>query len=214
MQDGELFLLQTRTAKRTPWAALQIAVDQVDDGLIAPATGRERLARIDLSALVRRRVRESREQVMIGRAVPAGPGVASGPVALDAATAARLADDGRRPVVVLREITTDEIAAIASAAGILTATGGRTSHAAVVARELGTPCLVGCSELAIDMDARTLTIGARTLAEGDVLTLDGESGLVYAGAVPVVEERPTHMLEVVEGWEEQLHEAPARGGAS
>ncbi|HUH80400.1 MAG TPA: DUF47 family protein [Solirubrobacteraceae bacterium] len=200
VQDGELFLLQTRTAKRTPWAALQIGVDQVAEGLITPAAARERLAGIDLSELVRRRVSESRERVTIARAVAAGSGVASGPIALDADAAARMADDGRPPVVVLREMSTDEIAAISRAAGILTAAGGRTSHAAVVARELGTPCLVGCRELAIDLDSRTLTLGSRTLAEGDVVTLDGESGLVYAGAVPVVEERPTHLLAAVEGW--------------
>lgn len=214
VQDGELFLLQTRTAKRTPWAALQIAVDQVAEGLIAPATARERLAGVELSSLVRRRVREGDGRVALARAVPAGPGVASGPIALDAATAARMADDGRAPVVVLRETSTDEIAAMARAAGILTAAGGRTSHAAVVARELGKPCLVGCAELAIDLAARTVTIGARAFAEGDVLTIDGESGLVYAGAVPVVEERPTAALAQVERWRRQASgHAHAAAGA-
>ncbi len=214
VQHGELFVLQTRTAKRTAWAALQIAVDQMAEGLITPAGARERLADVDLSALVRRHVRSGGESSALAHAVPAAPGVASGPIALDAAAATRTADDGRPPVLVLRETSTDEVAAMARAAGVLTAAGGRTSHAAVVARELGKTCLVGCGELTFDLRARTLAIGSRTLAEGDVITLDGESGLVYAGAMPVVEERPTRALAQLAGREQQGRGADARAGAT
>ena len=200
VQDGELFLLQTRTAKRTPWAALRIAVDQVEEGLITPATALERLAGIDLGALSRRRVRGGEDRAALARAVPASLGVATGPLALDADAAARMAAGGRPPVLVRRGTSTDDIAALACSAGVLTATGGRTSHAAVVARELGKPCLVGCTALAVDLEARTVTIGTRVLAEGDELTLDGESGLIYAGAVEVIEERPTDAIEAVMRW--------------
>ncbi len=200
VQDGELFLLQSRTAKRTPWAALRIAVDQVAEGLIAPETALERLADIDLSALSRQRVRGASERTALARAVPASLGVATGRLALDAAAVARLADDGEPPVLVRHATSTDDVAAVARSAGVLAATGGRTSHAAVVARELGKPCLVGCDSLVIDLDARTATIGSRTLAEGDEITLDGESGLVFAGSPEVVEERPVAELAVVAAW--------------
>lgn len=200
VQDGELFLLQSRTAKRTPWAALRIAVDQVAEGLITPETALERLAGIDLSALSRRRVGGGEERGALARAIPASLGVATGPLALDADAVARLLDGGRPPVLVRRDISTDDIAAVSHSGGILTASGGRTSHAAVVARELGKPCLVGCTELVIDLEARTATIGARTFAEGDEITLDGESGLVYAGAAEVIEERPSEAVAAVMAW--------------
>jgi len=200
VQDGVLFMLQSRAAKRTPWATLQIAVDQVAEGLITPETALRRLADVDLDALRRRRVCGSEETAALAHAVPASLGVATGPIALDASAAARMAEDGQSPVIVLRETSTDDIAAMARAVGILTAAGGRTSHAAVVARELGKPCLVGCADLAIDMQARTVTVGSRVLAEGDEVTLDGESGLVYPGAARVIEERPTAALAAVEAW--------------
>ncbi|HYB22837.1 MAG TPA: DUF47 family protein, partial [Solirubrobacteraceae bacterium] len=209
VQDGELFLLQTRTAKRTPWAALQIAVDQVREGLISPEVALEHLAGVELDDLRRRRVRREDESSALARAVPASPGVASGPLALDAAAARRFAEQGRPPVIIRRETSTDDIAAMVRSAGILTAVGGRTSHAAVVARELGRPCLVGCTELAIDEHARTATIGSRMLAEGDEITLDGESGLVYAGVVAAVEERPTDALAAVRAWQTAEGAEPA-----
>ncbi len=200
VQDGELFLLQSRTAKRTPWAALRIAVDQVEEGLITRETALERLADIDLSALSRRRVRGTSERAALARAVPASPGVATGRLALDAAAAARLVDAGQPAVLVRRATSTDDVAAVARSAGVLAATGGRTSHAAVVARELGKPCLVGCDGLVIDLDARTATIGRRTLVEGDEITLDGESGFVFAGSPEVIEERPVTELAAVAAW--------------
>ena len=208
VQDGELFLLQSRTAKRTPWAALRIAVDQVNEGLISPATALERLAGVDLDALTRQRVRGGDAQSALARAVPASLGVATGPLALDAAAVARQADAGRPPVLVRRAVSTDDSAAVARSAGILTATGGRTSHAAVVARELGKPCLVGCAGLTVDLEGRTATIGRRTLAEGDVITLDGESGLVFAGEAEVVEERPTAELLAVAAWRDAARTPP------
>lgn len=200
VQDGELFLLQSRTAKRTPWAALQIAVDQVAEGLISADTALTRLAGLDLRSLCRRRVSDAGEQVALARATPASVGVATGPIALDAPAATRMSSEGRAPVIVLRETSTDDIAAMVSSAGILTAAGGRTSHAAVVARELGKPCLVGCAELRIDMDERAITVGAQTLAEGEEVTLDCESGLIYQGAAEVIEERPTAAVAQVERW--------------
>ena len=203
VQDGELFLLQTRTAKRTPWAALQIATDQVHEGLISSQQALRRLEDIDPDAIRRVHVNGSDTEVL-AHAIPASVGVATGPVALDGDAAQRLARSGSRPVLVRPEATTEDVAAIAIAAGVLTASGGRTSHAAVVARELAKPCLVGCDELELDLAARTARIGSRLVAEGDVICLDAESGLVFAGTPRVVEERPTDALEEVAVWRRAL----------
>jgi pyruvate,orthophosphate dikinase len=200
VQDGELFLLQTRAAKRTPWAALRIAVDQVGEGLIDRAAARERIAPLDLDGIRRVRVLSEDEDQALCRALPASMGVASGPVALDVEAATRLAHEGHPPVLVRPDTTTEDIAGIALAAGVLTGTGGRTSHAAVVARDYAKPCLVGCAELEVDLDARRARIGRRSFAEGDEICLDAESGLVFASCPRLEEERPSAELATAASW--------------
>ena len=200
VQDGELFLLQTRTAKRTPWAALKIAVDQVGEGLINQAAGLERIAPLDLDGLRRVRVVSEDWDQALCRALPASMGVASGPIALDVEAATRLAHEGRAPVLVRPDTTTEDIAGMALAAGVLTGVGGRTSHAAVVARDLAKPCLVGCPELEVDLDARRARIGRHTFAEGDEICLDAESGLVFAGCPRLEEDRPFAELATAAAW--------------
>jgi pyruvate,orthophosphate dikinase len=126
-------------------------------------------------------------------------GVAVGSIALDAERAQSLA--ASRPVILVRpDLTTDDVAGLAVSAGILTAHGGRTSHAAVVARQLGKVCLAGCPSLHIDEIRRRCSFGSRSFSEGHEITLDGESGLVYAGAVPAVSERPEAALAEVRRW--------------
>jgi pyruvate,orthophosphate dikinase len=138
---------------------------------------------------------------VICHAIPASVGVATGPLALDRESADRIARGGTPPVLVRPDTLTEEVAAIAVAAGLLTGHGSRTSHAAVVARELGKPCLVGCHELDLDLTARTARIGGRMFAEGDLLCLDAEAGLVYGGAPRVIEERPIRELAQLEAWQ-------------
>jgi pyruvate,orthophosphate dikinase len=200
VQDGELFLLQARTAKRTPWAALRIAVDQVAEGLLSTAEARERLAGLDLNGIRRAHVRSDGEAEPLCQAQPVSMGVASGPIALDVEAAKRIAEHGRAPLLIRRDTSTEDLAGMIIAAGLLTGSGGRTSHAAVVARELGKPCVVGASEVDIDLTRRRVRIGERDFAEGDELSIDGASGRVFAGAVAVDEERPTDELAVVAGW--------------
>lgn len=200
VQDGELFLLQTRSAKRTPWAALQIAVDLVDQGLIDPATALARLADIDLHALERIRLASDHTQDALASCTPASIGVAVGPIALDRESAQAAAAAGRPAILVRDEIATEDVGGMAAAAGVLTAYGGRTSHAAVVARELGKVCLVGCATLSIDMKRRLCRIGHRELQEGDELSLDGDGGRVFAGRLAVERERPRQALERVARW--------------
>jgi pyruvate, orthophosphate dikinase len=133
--------------------------------------------------------------------VGAGLGVASGAVVFDADRARAWAT--REPVILVRsDISTDDVVGIAAAAGVLTSVGGRTSHAAVVARHLGKPCVVGCSDLHLDPERRRASLGTRTLAEGDIVTLDGESGGIYEGLVRVHIERPEDALADVARWQQ------------
>jgi phosphohistidine swiveling domain-containing protein len=180
VQDGRLYLLQTRAAQRTPWAALRTAVDMVEERLIAPEEALRRLADIDLAAIARSRFSEPLPQPL-ARATVAGHGVASGAVALDAAAAERLAAKGRSVLLVRPDAVTSDIAGLAQASGILTAAGSRTSHAAVVARQLGKVCIVGCAQLAVDVARRICRIGSHEIAEADVISLDGNTGAVYRG---------------------------------
>lgn len=200
VEEGKLFFLQTRTGKRTPWAGLHIAIDMVDQGLIDERLALRILARYDLEELERARLVTRPEDRPLTIANPASIGVAVGRIALDPERARAMAAE-KGGVILVRETTSpDDIAGIAVADGILTGAGGRTSHAAVVARQLGKVCLVGCAGLQIDATYRTCRIGARTCAEGETITLDGESGAVYAGRLDVERERPEEALRRVSGW--------------
>jgi pyruvate,orthophosphate dikinase len=145
----------------------------------------------------------------LAHATVAGIGVAAGRIAFDTTAAKRFADNGDPAILVRRETTTGDIAGMVNATGILTALGGRTSHAAVVARQLGKVCLVGCADLSIDLEGRTCRLGQSSFAEGDWLTLDGNSGAVLGGRQEVIMERPEHALAIIKGWSE-----PASAGAS
>jgi pyruvate,orthophosphate dikinase len=203
VQDGRLYLLQTRTAKRTPWAALRIAVEQVREGIVAPDKALARLEGIDLGAIERRRVADEGE-VALAQAVPASIGLAVGAIALDTKACERLAAKGRPAILVRADTSTEDIAGIATAVGVLTARGGRTSHAAVVARHMGKVCLVGCSALCIDAKARTISFGGTTLREGETICLDAENGRVLDGEPEVVVERPEGLLSEVARWRAEI----------
>jgi pyruvate,orthophosphate dikinase len=191
---GQLYLLQTRPGKRTAWAALHIALDLADEGVIDTDEALARIEPLQPDTITRTIVEPGTNARVLARATSAGLGTASGRIALDTAAAQRTAADG--PVILVRDETvTDDIAGMAAAAGILTARGGRTSHAAVIARQLERVCLVGCVVLRIDPEARTATFGDVVLREGDVVSLDGDTGTVFAGAVAVRTERPVAALE-------------------
>ena len=200
LQSGMLYLLQSRSAKRTPWATLRIAVDQVDEGLISPSEALSRLAQVNLGSVVRTRLADP-TIAPLAHALVAGIGVASGAIALDSETAIRMAHAERPVILVRRETDAADISGMMSATGILTAAGSRTSHAAVVARQLGKVCLVGCPNLEIDLRQRFCRIGGKTMREGEFLSLDGNHGGVYAGKLEVVTERPERELARIEGWQ-------------
>jgi pyruvate,orthophosphate dikinase len=200
VERDRLFLLQTRAAKRTTLAALRIAVEMVEAGLIDRSTALDRLSGLDLNGLELRRLAPPNGDEPLGRGIPASPGVAVGPIALDSAAAQALAEAGTPPILVRPDTATSDLAGMSVAAGTLTATGSRTSHAAVVARQLDRVCIVACHDLAVDVGRRRCRLGGRPLQEGDVLSLDGSRGWVYAGDVPIVRERPTRHLELVKTW--------------
>jgi pyruvate,orthophosphate dikinase len=204
VQEGRLFLLQSRDAKRTPWAALRIACDLVKEGLIDEATALERLGQYHLDSIQSVRLVPNDDCPPLCTGTPASPGVAAGEIALDSESAVMMASAGRVPVLVREDISPADIAGLAAAAGVLTGRGGRTSHAAVVARQLNKTCIVGCRELAIPAGSRGCRLGDRWFTEGDWLSLDGHSGTVYRGKLDVVVERPTQHLREVERWKARL----------
>jgi pyruvate,orthophosphate dikinase len=200
VEDGTLFLLQTRRAKRTPWAAVHMAVDLLREGIVDVEGARALLGGIDVERVQRIRLLGGPSDEVLATATPAGIGVAVGRAALDPQTARSMAANGEPVVLVRPEISTSDLPGLTVVAGILTASGGRTSHAAVVARELGKACLVDCGTLRIDEPGRRCLFGTRAVAEGDFLSLDGESGIVYAGRIPIVREQPDAAIAEIRRW--------------
>lgn len=198
VQSGTLYLLQTRRAKRTDWAALTIAVDMVAEGLLQSAEALKQIGAIDLDAVVRTRFADPLPSPL-ATAMAASVGVASGAVALDSDAVKRLSVAGPA-ILVRRDTATTDIEGMALAAGILTASGGRTSHAAVVARQLGKVCLVACPDLQIDLGRHQCRIGGTLFNEGDFISLDGNSGAVYSGRLAPLTERPDKALASIAGW--------------
>ena len=187
VERGKLWMLQTRSGKRTAKAALKMAVEMVDEGLIDEATAIVRVDPMALDQLLHPTLDPKAPRDILGKGLPASPGAASGAIVLDADTAEKRAEMGEAVVLVRVETSPEDIHGMHAARGILTARGGMTSHAAVVARGMGRPCVSGASGLSIDMKSRTLRMGNRALKEGDVITLDGATGDIMAGEVPTIE---------------------------
>ncbi len=201
VQDGRLYLLQTRNGKRTPQAAARIALDFFEQGLIAAELARERTRGLDAQALALRIVaaaEDGQALTPMAHAASAASGVVCGEIALDEARVRERKAVGASVVLVRRDAETRDIAALNLADGLLTRHGARTSHAAVVARQLGKVCLVGCESLSIDERARTVTIGNVVLHEGDIITLDGNEGVLYNGAARVEEHVPHELIARLE----------------
>ncbi|WP_043606173.1 pyruvate, phosphate dikinase [Novosphingobium sp. Rr 2-17] len=187
VQQGKLWMLQTRSGKRTAKAALKMAVDMVDEGLIDEATAIRRIDPMALDQLLHPTLDPKAVRDILGKGLPASPGAASGAIVLDADTAEKRAEMGESVILVRVETSPEDIHGMHAAKGILTARGGMTSHAAVVARGMGRPCVSGASALSIDMKTRTLRIANRALKEGDIITLDGATGDIMFGQVSTIE---------------------------
>jgi pyruvate, orthophosphate dikinase len=203
IENGRLFFLQTRAAKRTPRAALRVLVDFVREGVLDAETALKRVGEIDLDRAAITRF--AAKTPAVARATSASPGVATGRVAFTSARAEALAAKNEAVILVRPDTSTEDVAGFAAAAGILTAVGGRTAHAAVVARQLGKVCLVGCRALKLDESGHGGAIGDHMLAEGDWISLDGETGEVMLGRLDIIAEAPKEELAAIEEWR---HAAP------
>jgi pyruvate, orthophosphate dikinase len=213
VEDNALYLLQTRSAKRTAAAAVKAAVDMVDEGLI---TRNEAVVRIDpaqLDQLLHPMLDPTAEWEIAAKGLNASPGAASGKIVLDADTAEQRGKAGENVILVRWETTPDDIHGLVQAKGVLTAHGGMTSHAAVVARGMGKPCVAGCEALSIDARANTISLGERTLREGDVLTIDGTTGAVIVGEVPLVPPQVNDDLETILAWGDAHRRLEVRANA-
>ena len=187
VERGTLWMLQTRNGKRTAKAALKMAVDMVDEGLIDEETAIRRVDPMALDQLLHPTLDPDAERNVLTSGLPASPGAAAGKIVLDADTAEQWSNRGEKVILVRVETSPEDIHGMHAAQGILTARGGMTSHAAVVARGMGRPCVSGANGVSIDRAARTLRIGTQELKEGDEITLDGGNGQVMLGIVPTVE---------------------------
>ncbi len=213
IEKSKLYMLQTRTGKRTSPAAVRIAVDLVREGLI---TKDEALIKVDpdqLEQLLHRRIDPEARLEAIASGLPASPGAASGQVVFDADRAQDLAKAGKMVMLVRPETTPDDIHGIIAAQGILTSRGGMTSHAAVVARGMGKPCVCGCEELQIDFNKKTFSIRGVEYAEGIVISIDGSTGRVFRGEVPLID--PDFSPEYYEllGWADKVRRLQVRANA-
>ncbi len=198
IQDNTLYMLQTRNGKRTGLAAVNIAVDMVEEGILTP---KEAVMKVEPQALdqLLHPIFDPKEQAkaaVAARGLPASPGAATGAIVFTADDAVAWAGKGKRVVLVRMETVPDDIHGMSVAQGVLTATGGMTSHAAVVGRQMGKPSVVGCGALDIDSKAKTLRVGGRTLREGDAISIDGSTGEVILAAMAP---SPSEVLQVVAG---------------
>ena len=213
IEEGTLYLLQTRSAKRTAAAALRAAADMAAEGLISRE---DAIARIDpgsLDQLLHPMLDPDAQFEVAARGLNASPGAACGAVVLDADSAEERGKAGESVILVGWETTPDDIHGMIQARGVLTAHGGMTSHAAVVARGMGKPCVAGCEDLEIDLDARTIRLGGRELREGDTITIDGGTGRVIVGEVPLVPPQINEDFETILGWADAVRRLQVRANA-
>ncbi|MEU0581021.1 pyruvate, phosphate dikinase [Streptomyces griseoincarnatus] len=197
IERGRLWMLQTRVGKRTAGAAFRIATQLVDQGLIDEAEALTRVNGAQLAQLMFPRFDESARVEQVGRGIAASPGAAVGKAVFDSYTAVKWSRSGEKVILIRRETNPDDLDGMIAAEGILTSRGGKTSHAAVVARGMGKTCVCGAEELEVDTKRRRMTVpGGHVVEEGDLISIDGSSGKVYLGEVPVV---PSPVVEYFEG---------------
>ncbi|MFI7384865.1 pyruvate, phosphate dikinase [Streptomyces sp. NPDC049813] len=196
IERGQLWMLQTRVGKRTAGAAFRIATQLVDQGLIDEAEALQRVTGAQLAQLMFPKFDEDAKVEQLGRGIAASPGAAVGKAVFDSYTAIKWSRSGEKVILIRRETNPDDLDGMIAAEGILTSRGGKTSHAAVVARGMGKTCVCGAEDLEVDTKRRRLTAGSVVVEEGDVVSIDGSTGKVYLGEVPVV---PSPVVEYFEG---------------
>ena len=213
VENGKLYMLQTRNGKRTAAAALKIASDLVDEGIIDEMEALRRIEPSQLDQLLHPAIDPKNTASPITKGLPASPGAAVGELVFDADTAAERGEKGDKVVLVRYETTPDDIHGVLQAQGILTAHGGMTSHAAVVARGFGKPCVAGATTIKIDLASKTLTIEGRTFKEGDVVTLNGSTGEVFGEALTLIPPQINEDFIRVVSWADKVRTMGVRANA-
>jgi pyruvate,orthophosphate dikinase len=213
IERGKLWMLQTRNGKRSVQAAIKIAVDMVEEGLISKEEAILRVEPGQLDHLLHRRIDPQAKLDIIARGLPASPGAASGKVVFDADLAERLGQEGKKLILVSTETTPDDIHGILNAQGILTSRGGMTSHAAVVARGMGKPCVSGCEALQIDHEHGEFRIGKLVVRQGDIISIDGSTGDVMLGTVPMIDPELSPEFQILLEWADQIRSLGVRANA-
>jgi pyruvate,orthophosphate dikinase len=213
IEGGRFYILQTRNAKRTVAAAMRVAVDQVHEGLITKKDALLRVSPDDLNLLLHPRLDPKAPKVLLATGLPASPGAAAGHIVFHSKDAEEWAKGGKKVVLLRTETSPEDIGGMAAATGILTARGGMTSHAAVVARGMGKPCVAGCTPLVIDEKNKTLNVKGKTFKEGDFITFDGATGEVFEGLIPTVEAQISSAFAEFMGWADETRRLKIRTNA-
>ncbi|SEM13560.1 pyruvate phosphate dikinase [Mesobacillus persicus] len=213
VERGQLFILQTRNGKRTAQAAIRVAVEMVKEGIISK---KEALLRVDpeqLNQLLHRRIDDTFVRTQLAKGLPASPGAATGAVVFDADEAELLAKDGKKVILVRQETTPDDIHGIIAAQAVITSRGGMTSHAAVVARGMGKACICGCEAMKIDLQAKEFHVKETVVKEGDIITIDGATGEVMLGEIPMIEPELSSEFQELLTWADEERQLRVRTNA-
>ncbi|MBN8235624.1 pyruvate, phosphate dikinase [Halobacillus kuroshimensis] len=213
VERGNLYILQTRTGKRTAQAAIRIAVEMVREQIM---DNREALLRVDpdqLHQLLHHRIDPVHGRPQIATGLPASPGAASGQVVFDADEAEELAGKGKKVILVRPDTTPDDIHGIVAAQAVVTSRGGMTSHAAVVARGMGKACICGCDSIKIDLETEQFTTGSVTIKHGDLITIDGGTGEIFDGAIPMIEPELSDEFQLLLQWADEEAQMGVRANA-
>ncbi|WP_209124612.1 pyruvate, phosphate dikinase [Alkalihalobacillus sp. BA299] len=213
VESGKLFILQTRTGKRTAQAAIRIAVELMKDNIISKE---EAILRVDpdqLNQLLHRRIDDSFKRTALAKGLPASPGAATGKVVFDADDAERIAKEEQKVILVRPETTPDDIHGIVAAEATVTSRGGMTSHAAVVARGMGKACICGCEALNIDIALKQFKVGDTVVKEGDIITIDGSTGEIFLGETPMIEPQLSDEFQLLLTWADDIRKLGVRANA-
>jgi pyruvate, orthophosphate dikinase len=213
VERGELFILQTRNGKRTAQAAIRIAAELVEEGVIDKKTALLRVDPEQLDQLLHRRIDENFERKQLAKGLPASPGAATGKVVFDADEAEQLADDGQKVILVRPETTPDDIHGIIAAQAVVTSRGGMTSHAAVVARGMGKACICGCEAMKIDLREKQFRVGDVIVNHGDIITIDGGTGEIMLGEIPMIEPELSDEFQLLLSWADEERKIGVRANA-
>ncbi len=215
VERGKFYLLQTRSAKMNAASMIKTSVSMVKERLITKKRAILRLHPEDLDQILHRTLDTEATKTLspVTRGIPASPGAASGMVIFDVKRATSAGENGTRVILVREETKPEDVPAFFASAGILTSRGGKTSHAAVVARGMGKPCIVGCSDIRIDYSTKQFFVDDKAIGEGEIITIDGSTGSVYAGEIPTVEPRLTEDFKTILDWSEKFKKLGIRANA-